>query len=69
MSYEQFVQCHDQNKRNHADNQILRQNAHVPAYDKPADGKDNRLMEYVERKHRLVAIGECPVVEIQVLCS
>jgi len=46
---EPFVQDHDQGEGDHGDDQELEQDAHVPAHNVPADAKDNRLVEQVER--------------------
>ena len=40
---------------------------YVPAYDEPADAKDYRLMKDAEGQHRLVAVGQYLVVEIQAI--
>jgi len=66
MPYQQLVERHDQDKGSHADDQKLRRNAHVPPYHEPANKKNDCLMQYVEGKHSLVAIGHHPVSGIQV---
>ena len=64
-----FIKGHDDDKGTHGDDQILRQYTDIPAYDKPANTENNRLMKYVKGKHSLVCIGEHPPRFVQVLCS
>ena len=66
---EQFIESHDQNKGARADNQVFQRNGDTSRYNVPTHEQDYSLVENVEGEDRLVGVGECLVVEIQVLCS
>ena len=69
MPHQTFVQCHDDDEGEGTDDEKLWQDTHIPPYDIPTDCKDNCLMEYVEGKDGLVAVGEGLAFEIQILRS
>lgn len=65
----QFIQYHYQGETDHDNYQEFQQDAHVPAYDVPADTKDNRLVEQVEGENGLVTVDQYFGVSIQVSCA
>ena len=64
-----LIQAYNQYKGDHGNDQIFRQNVHIPAYHEPTDAKDDGLVEDVEGQHRLVAVGRQLALEVKIPSS